>query len=154
MIHPHRKSKDRSRTPVPLGPDLEHRLRSYVTSAKALAANWEKAAVAVSALGVVLASTPLEAEVVYTPTNEVLHRDTSGVSVLNINLSSNGVTQISNWISAAPPASYANVGGCGIQSGNASSNHASSATQSGVQRMRAAFLYESPENAGISRFSS
>jgi hypothetical protein len=36
------------------------------------------------------------------------------------------------WLSAAPPASYANVGGCGIQNGNASSNHTSSATQSWV----------------------
>ena len=85
MIHPNRKNKRRGRPPVPLGLDLEHRLRSYVTSAKALAANWEKAAVAVSALGVVLASPPSDAEVVYTPTHQVLQRDTSGVSVLNIN---------------------------------------------------------------------
>ena len=38
------------------------------------------------------------------------------------------------WLSAAPPASYVNVGGCGIQNGNASSNHSASATQSGLQR--------------------
>jgi hypothetical protein len=34
------------------------------------------------------------------------------------------------WLSAALPASYANVGGCGIQNGNASSNHISSASKS------------------------
>jgi len=32
------------------------------------------------------------------------------------------------WLSAAPPASYANVGGCGIQNANASSNHTPSAS--------------------------
>jgi hypothetical protein len=34
------------------------------------------------------------------------------------------------WLRAAPPASYANVGGCGIQNGNASSNHTPSASKS------------------------
>jgi hypothetical protein len=34
------------------------------------------------------------------------------------------------WLGAAPPASYANVGGCGIQNGNASSNHTRSASKS------------------------
>jgi hypothetical protein len=115
MIHPNRKSKDRSLTPVQLGQGLEHRLRSYVTSAKALAANWEKAAVAVSTLSVVLASTPLEAEVVYTPTNDVLHRDIAGVSVVSVNFNgqaafdidlnlgtnfSSGALQIDGWIVA------------------------------------------------------
>ena len=33
------------------------------------------------------------------------------------------------WLRTAPPASYANVGGCGIQNGNASSNHTSSANR-------------------------
>lgn len=41
------------------------------------------------------------------------------------------------WLSAALPASYANVGGCGIQNGNASSNHTPSATQSELQRKSA-----------------
>jgi hypothetical protein len=39
------------------------------------------------------------------------------------------------WLSAVPPASYANVGGCRIQNGNASSNHTSSARQSQLQRI-------------------
>jgi len=38
------------------------------------------------------------------------------------------------WLRAAPPANYANVGGCGIQNGNASSNHTSSASKSQLQR--------------------
>jgi hypothetical protein len=50
------------------------------------------------------------------------------------------------WLSAAPPASYANVGGCGIQNGNASSNHTSSATQSILQRNSAALSTEIRES--------
>ena len=34
------------------------------------------------------------------------------------------------WLSAAPPASYANIGGCGIQNGSASSNPTCSASKS------------------------
>ena len=56
------------------------------------------------------------------------------------------------WLGAAPPASYANVGGCGIQNGNASSNHTPSATQSEVQRNSAAVYSEIRENAHFSRY--
>jgi hypothetical protein len=54
-------------------------------------------------------------------------------------------------LSAALPASYANVEGCGIQNGNASSNHTSSATQSGLQRNSARFATQYANNARISR---
>jgi hypothetical protein len=46
------------------------------------------------------------------------------------------------WLSAASPVSYANVVGCGIQNGNASSNHTPSATQSELQRNSAALSTE------------
>jgi hypothetical protein len=55
------------------------------------------------------------------------------------------------WLSAAPPASYADVGGCGIQNGNASSNHTSSATQSRLQRNSPRSAPKYANNARISR---
>ena len=55
------------------------------------------------------------------------------------------------WLSAALPASYANVESCGIQNGNASSNHTSSATQSELQRKCVRSALKDENNARISR---
>ena len=55
------------------------------------------------------------------------------------------------WLSAAPPASYANVGGCGIPNGSASSNHTRSATQSELQRNSARSTPKYANNARILR---
>ena len=55
------------------------------------------------------------------------------------------------WLSAVRAVSYANVGSCGIQNGNASSNRTSSATQSALERRSARLTPKYANNARILR---
>jgi hypothetical protein len=80
---------------VELGQDLECRLRSYAAAAKGITKSWDKVVLAASAVGVtgfgVLASLPLEAEVVYTATHKVMYRDgRAGESILSLDVNNDG----------------------------------------------------------------
>jgi len=92
---PHARNAPSSRVTVELGRDLEDRLRSYVTAAKAKPASWERLSLATSVVGLsgffMLASTPSEAEIVYTAADQVLYRGGhAGVSVLNLDVNNDG----------------------------------------------------------------
>jgi hypothetical protein len=77
-----------------LGRDLERRLRSYAAAAKGITKNWDKVALAASAVGVtgfgMLASLPLEAEVVYTPADIHVFRSRTGISFASVDLNNDG----------------------------------------------------------------
>jgi hypothetical protein len=90
----HDRNVRRSRATVELGRDLEHRLRSYAAAAKGITKSWDKVALAASAVGVtgfgVLASLPLEAEVVYTPANIHIFRSRTGISLASVDINNDG----------------------------------------------------------------
>ncbi|HTA23152.1 MAG TPA: hypothetical protein VK763_06435 [Terriglobales bacterium] len=96
MINPksHDRNVGKSRATVELGRDLEHRLRSYAAAAMGIAKSWDKLTLAASAVGVtsfgVLASIPLEAEVVYTHADIHIFRSRTGISLVSVDINNDG----------------------------------------------------------------
>ncbi len=125
------------RKTVPLHPRFDDDLDSYVTAAKANVRPSFASAAAITAVGLASLSVApaLNAEIVYTPANQVMYRARTGSSQLPLDLNHDGQVDFNLRLlfETSFSSSRATAGGFILASGNGVSNRAMVTSKSGYE---------------------